>query len=212
MSPNPKIRACVGVLRTGFLQESRWRRRRRRLHRATQTRYLINETRLLALARGAFLPIPLKSFPNLTSPIWSYDFAPLPYYAADENFIALRYSIETGWTTSAAHSVAQDPAIQAARVAMGVDQDPSLEGILQWFRWPLTWLEDEERQQRAQDRRRRKKEQQKRSEHSSPTSPSLVTVHCRMYAVGMRSSGASPLNPFASDLGKKDPAPIRTQV
>ena len=36
--------------------------------------------------------------------------------------------------------VAGDPLIQSARISMGVDQDPSLEATLQWFRWPLNWV------------------------------------------------------------------------
>ncbi|KAF8144950.1 hypothetical protein K438DRAFT_1782366 [Mycena galopus ATCC 62051] len=39
-----------------------------------------------------------------------------------------------------AHNATKDPAVQAARVAMGVNQDPSLEKTLQWLRWSLHWL------------------------------------------------------------------------
>ncbi|KAJ7260887.1 hypothetical protein B0H12DRAFT_1106884 [Mycena haematopus] len=40
-------------------------------------------------------------------------------------------------------NLAQDPLIQSARVSMGVDQDESLEKTLQWFRWPLNWVQAE---------------------------------------------------------------------
>ncbi|KAJ7336237.1 hypothetical protein DFH08DRAFT_674475, partial [Mycena albidolilacea] len=65
---------------------------------------------------------------------------PLPYYAADGNYYCIALFNRDGVDhISRAHNAAQDPAIQAVRVAMDVDQDPSLEGTLQWFRWPLTW-------------------------------------------------------------------------
>ena len=48
-----------------------------------------------------------------------------------------------------AHNATEDPIIQAARVAMGVDQDPLLEKTLQWYRWPLHWLNAEERERRS---------------------------------------------------------------
>ena len=43
-------------------------------------------------------------------------------------------------------NLAQDPLIECARRSMGVDQDESLEKTLQWFRWPLGWLQAEVRQ------------------------------------------------------------------
>jgi hypothetical protein len=43
-------------------------------------------------------------------------------------------------------NLAQDPLIESARISMGVDKDKSLEQTLQWFRWPLNWLQAEERQ------------------------------------------------------------------
>lgn len=77
----------------------------------------------------------------------SFGLAPLAYPGADGNF----YLIAMFNKPNADHlkrvlDMAEDPLIQSARVSMGVDQDPSLETTLQWFRWPLYWLQAEERQ------------------------------------------------------------------
>ena len=47
--------------------------------------------------------------------------------------------------------IERDPLIQSARVSMGVDKDPSLEATLQWFRYPIDWLEAEERLKEAEE-------------------------------------------------------------
>ncbi|KAJ7243191.1 hypothetical protein B0H12DRAFT_1221211 [Mycena haematopus] len=85
----------------------------------------------------------------------TFDHMPLPYPGADGNFylIALwntresknKRDSEVEFVQRAQNATA-DPIIQAARVAMGVDQDPKLEETLQWFRWPLGWLHLEEHQ------------------------------------------------------------------
>ncbi|KAJ7191370.1 hypothetical protein B0H12DRAFT_1246294 [Mycena haematopus] len=66
---------------------------------------------------------------------------PLAYPAADDKFcLIVMFNLEAEDINRARHPT-EDPVIQAARVAVGVDQDPSLDKTLQWFRWPLGWFD-----------------------------------------------------------------------
>ncbi|KAJ7191371.1 hypothetical protein B0H12DRAFT_110539 [Mycena haematopus] len=65
---------------------------------------------------------------------------PLPYPAGENKYLLIAM-----WNTNAeeinrARHPTEDPVVQAARVAVGVDQDPSLDKPLQWIRWPLDWF------------------------------------------------------------------------
>ncbi|KAF8146911.1 hypothetical protein K438DRAFT_2028016 [Mycena galopus ATCC 62051] len=73
--------------------------------------------------------------------------APLPYPGVDGNFylVAMFNRPQVDHITRVRNLV-EDPLIQSARVSMGVDQDKSLEDTLQWYRWPLHWLDAEQRE------------------------------------------------------------------
>ncbi|KAJ7714245.1 hypothetical protein DFH07DRAFT_900173 [Mycena maculata] len=82
-----------------------------------------------------------------TRPKFGFGLRPLPYPGPDGNFylIAMFNEPEANHIIRV-RNLAQDPLIESARVSMGVDKDQSLEKTLQWFRWPLNWLQAEERQ------------------------------------------------------------------
>ncbi|KAJ6607053.1 hypothetical protein B0H10DRAFT_2228258 [Mycena sp. CBHHK59/15] len=101
-------------------------------------------------------------------------FAPIPFPGADGNFYLIAmFNRPHADHFTRVRNVAGDPLIQAARVSMGVDQDKSLEGTLQWYRWPLHWLHAEERQRQ----RAGLTQLQSELEDSAPTSPPQVSVH-----------------------------------
>ncbi|KAJ7336235.1 hypothetical protein DFH08DRAFT_284677 [Mycena albidolilacea] len=65
---------------------------------------------------------------------------PRPWLAVNNNYYLIaKFNAVKSDHVNRAHidNADKDPVIQAARVAMGVDQDPSLEGTLQWYKWPL---------------------------------------------------------------------------
>ncbi|KAJ6603791.1 hypothetical protein B0H10DRAFT_1923033 [Mycena sp. CBHHK59/15] len=100
-------------------------------------------------------------------------FAPIPFPGADGNFYLIAmFNRPHADHFTRVRNVAGDPLIQAARVSMGVDQDKSLEGTLQWYRWPLHWLHAEERQRQ----RAGLTQLQSELEDSAPTSPPQVSV------------------------------------
>jgi hypothetical protein len=68
-------------------------------------------------------------------------------------------------------NLAEDPLIESARLAMGVDKDKSLEDTLQWYRWPLHWLYVEQRE------RERAEDELSELEKNTLTKPSQVAVH-----------------------------------
>ncbi|KAJ7237321.1 hypothetical protein B0H12DRAFT_110601 [Mycena haematopus] len=85
--------------------------------------------------RDFFINIGGETAPGLNS------MPPLAYPAAYDKFCLI-----VMWNTNAedinrARHPTEDPIVQAARVAVGVDEDPSLDKTLQWFRWPLNWFD-----------------------------------------------------------------------
>ncbi|KAJ7100339.1 hypothetical protein C8R44DRAFT_888184 [Mycena epipterygia] len=82
-----------------------------------------------------------------TSPIPDFGLAPIPYPALDGNFYLIAmFNKPNANHLTRVRDLAEDPLIKSARVAMGVDQDESVEKTLQWVRWPLNWLHAEVRQ------------------------------------------------------------------
>jgi len=80
--------------------------------------------------------------------------APLAYPGAENNsYLIAMFNFRETDHIARSRNASEDLAIEAARVAMGVDQDASLESTLQWFRWPLYWIDAEVRQRElAEDR------------------------------------------------------------
>ncbi|KAJ7869098.1 hypothetical protein B0H14DRAFT_2727623 [Mycena olivaceomarginata] len=70
-------------------------------------------------------------------PEFSLASAPLPYPGADGNFYLI--------------AIVDNHVIESARVAMGVNLDPSLENTLMWYRRPLHWLHAERIRRRCTD-------------------------------------------------------------
>ncbi|KAJ7810747.1 hypothetical protein B0H14DRAFT_2862019 [Mycena olivaceomarginata] len=71
--------------------------------------------------------------------------APLPYPGADGNFYLIAmFNKPNPYHPTRAYSV-DNHVIESARVAMGVNLDPSLENTLMWYRWPLHWVHAEVR-------------------------------------------------------------------
>ncbi|KAJ7191369.1 hypothetical protein B0H12DRAFT_1082820 [Mycena haematopus] len=65
---------------------------------------------------------------------------PLAYPAPYDNVcLIVMWNTEAEDINRARHPT-EDPVVQAARVAVGVDEDPSLDKTLQWLRWPLDWF------------------------------------------------------------------------
>ncbi|KAJ7116008.1 hypothetical protein C8R44DRAFT_628262 [Mycena epipterygia] len=86
-------------------------------------------------------------------PGWSFNLHPMPYLAMDENYyLIIIYNERYADHLQRVLDVKNDPVIQAARVAMGVDQDPLIEETLQWLRYPINWVVAEARQTRARSR------------------------------------------------------------
>jgi hypothetical protein len=73
---------------------------------------------------------------------YSYELSPSAIYAEDDNFylVAKWNDPHPGHTEKAI--------IEAARKALGVDKDITLESTLQWYRFPLTWVVREEEERR----------------------------------------------------------------
>ncbi|KAJ7628585.1 hypothetical protein FB45DRAFT_693835, partial [Roridomyces roridus] len=66
----------------------------------------------------------------------SLSLGPQPSLTLDGTFYLIIMSNKPYMKHLARAKSPDDPGIQAARVAMGVDQDPSLEETLMWYRWP----------------------------------------------------------------------------
>ncbi|KAJ7243232.1 hypothetical protein C8J57DRAFT_1366226 [Mycena rebaudengoi] len=78
------------------------------------------------------------------APISDFGLAPIPYPALDGNFYLIAmFNKPNANHLTRVRDLAEDPLIKSARVAMGVDQDESVEKTLQWVRWPLNWLHAE---------------------------------------------------------------------
>ncbi|KAJ7499447.1 hypothetical protein FB451DRAFT_1205473 [Mycena latifolia] len=105
--------------------------------------------------------------------------APTPMYEGDGNY----YLVAMFNTRNCDHlrrirDMATDQLIQSARVSMGVDQDPALEETLQWFRFPLNWLQAEANQREVERLKKLESElDDKSASDSAPTSPPMVSVH-----------------------------------
>ncbi|KAF9041148.1 hypothetical protein BDP27DRAFT_1374399 [Rhodocollybia butyracea] len=71
---------------------------------------------------------------------FSYELSPSAVFGMDGNYylVAEWNEPHPGHTSEAI--------IEAARKAVGVDKDVTLEATLQWYRFPLTWLVQEERE------------------------------------------------------------------
>ncbi|KAJ7096541.1 hypothetical protein B0H15DRAFT_825619 [Mycena belliarum] len=83
-------------------------------------------------------------FKKWDAPELSFSFQPIPVLEWNGNYYLIALFNRAG----AKHltrvlDVASDNVINAARIAMGVDQDPSIEKTLQWFRYPLDWVRSE---------------------------------------------------------------------
>ncbi|KAJ7103999.1 hypothetical protein B0H15DRAFT_808018, partial [Mycena belliarum] len=83
-------------------------------------------------------------FQKWDAPELSFSFQPIPVLERDGNYYLIALFNRAG----AKHltrvlDVASDNVIHAARIAMGVDQNPSIEKTLQWFRYPLDWVRSE---------------------------------------------------------------------
>ncbi|KAJ7628588.1 hypothetical protein FB45DRAFT_918697 [Roridomyces roridus] len=68
---------------------------------------------------------------------------PRAAFAQDGTFYLIAMSNKAYMKHLTCSKTPNDPVIQAARVAMGVDKDPSLEATLNWYRWPLNWMHEE---------------------------------------------------------------------
>ncbi|KAJ7869216.1 hypothetical protein B0H14DRAFT_3440916 [Mycena olivaceomarginata] len=103
--------------------------------------------------------------------------APLPYPGADGNFYLIAmFNKPNPYHPTRAYSV-DNHVIESARVAMGVNLDPSLENTLMWYRWPLHWLHAEVRaRKRDLDRLEELARTKSESGDSPPPSPQ-VAVH-----------------------------------
>ncbi|KAJ7712199.1 hypothetical protein B0H16DRAFT_1814731 [Mycena metata] len=79
-----------------------------------------------------------------TQPKFGFGLRPLPYPGPDGNlYLISMFNKPDADHIKRVHNLAQDPLIESARVSMGVDKDESLEQTLQWYRWPLNWLQAE---------------------------------------------------------------------
>lgn len=76
----------------------------------------------------------------------SWDLAPRAKYGLDGN-----YYLVAEWNKPHPMFSSQE-VVEAARKAMGVDKDPTLESSLQWYRFPLSWLAKEERERDKRER------------------------------------------------------------
>ncbi|KAJ7094027.1 hypothetical protein B0H15DRAFT_831635, partial [Mycena belliarum] len=84
-----------------------------------------------------------------TRPKFGFGLHPIPYPGTDGNFyLIVMFNDSEANHIARVRNLTEDPLIASARVAMGVDQDKSLEKTLQWLRWPLNWLQAEERLRR----------------------------------------------------------------
>ncbi|KAJ7720815.1 hypothetical protein B0H16DRAFT_1603962 [Mycena metata] len=69
---------------------------------------------------------------------FGYSLKPIPYPGAGDYFyLIVMFNDRYADHLTRVLNAAEDPLIQAARIAMGVDLDPTLEATLQWIRWPL---------------------------------------------------------------------------
>ncbi|KAJ7087322.1 hypothetical protein B0H15DRAFT_801372 [Mycena belliarum] len=88
-----------------------------------------------------------RNFRDYVSDKWIGDFPfelePLPLRAGDNYYLIAMFNKKSSHHIRRIRNRDNDPLIQAARVAFGVDNDPSLEATLQWFRFPLRWVEME---------------------------------------------------------------------
>ncbi|KAJ7100349.1 hypothetical protein C8R44DRAFT_809712 [Mycena epipterygia] len=85
------------------------------------------------------------------APISDFGLAPIPYPALDGNFYLIAmFNKPNANHLTRVRDLVEDPLIKSARVAMGVDQDESVEKTLQWVRWPLNWLHAEVRQRESE--------------------------------------------------------------
>ncbi|KAJ7087321.1 hypothetical protein B0H15DRAFT_909236 [Mycena belliarum] len=85
-----------------------------------------------------------SNFRDYVSDKWDGDFPyelePMPMYAGGNYYLIVMFNKRSANHIRRIRERDTDPLIQAARVAMGVDNDPSLEATLQWFRFPLRWV------------------------------------------------------------------------
>ncbi|KAJ7087327.1 hypothetical protein B0H15DRAFT_781574 [Mycena belliarum] len=88
-----------------------------------------------------------RNFRDYVSDKWIGDFPfelePLPLRAGGNYYLIAMFNKKSANHLRRIRNRDNDPLIQAARVAFGVDNDPSLEATLQWFRFPLGWVEME---------------------------------------------------------------------
>ncbi|KAJ7230580.1 hypothetical protein GGX14DRAFT_343673, partial [Mycena pura] len=83
---------------------------------------------------------------------FGFNLRPIPYLGLDGNFyLIVMFNEPDANHIARVGNLAQDPLIECARRSMGVDQDKSLEKTLQWFRWPLDWLQAEVRQRESEE-------------------------------------------------------------
>ncbi|KAJ7087325.1 hypothetical protein B0H15DRAFT_801374 [Mycena belliarum] len=85
-----------------------------------------------------------RNFRNFVTEKWigdfPYELSPLPLYAGGNYYLVAMFNKKASDHLRRIRERDIDPLIQAARVAFGVDNDPSLEATLQWFRFPLHWV------------------------------------------------------------------------
>ncbi|KAJ7087324.1 hypothetical protein B0H15DRAFT_950202 [Mycena belliarum] len=88
-----------------------------------------------------------RNFRDFISMNWigdfPYELTPLPLCAGGNYYLIAMFNKKSSNHLRRIRNRDNDPLIQAARVAFGVVNDPSLEATLQWFRFPLGWVEME---------------------------------------------------------------------
>ncbi|KAJ7628595.1 hypothetical protein FB45DRAFT_918708 [Roridomyces roridus] len=65
---------------------------------------------------------------------------PTALYTPDGNFYLIVMFNKPPYKHTECADRVNNPVIESARVAMGVNADPTLESTLMWYRWPLTWI------------------------------------------------------------------------
>ncbi|KAK7046614.1 hypothetical protein R3P38DRAFT_3257940 [Favolaschia claudopus] len=83
-----------------------------------------------------------KKWRQVRDPDCKYVPRPLPYPGPDGKMYLIAFFNDVDPAanhTSRSMNAANDRVICAAKIAFGVDQDPSLDSTLAWYRLPLTW-------------------------------------------------------------------------
>ncbi|KAJ7023540.1 hypothetical protein C8F04DRAFT_1047971 [Mycena alexandri] len=95
------------------------------------------------LSVGEPRPVSLRNFTTVVSKKWRSDqtfgqaLKPIPYPRRNGDFYLIAmFNDRAADHLTRVRNPAGDPLIQSARRTLGVDQDPTIEKTLQWFRFP----------------------------------------------------------------------------